>query len=262
MIKTFKILIILSLITTINTLNVYGLESQTTINEETAKNIYNLKIKQKSINEQIFKIEKVIESKRSYTNDINNTEVVQLSFIDDSSLKDNNEIQKTLDEEIQELENLKNQLNININDLNEQESKFKADIKDTVNYGCWPVPGFKDISSPFGYRIHPISKEKKLHKGIDIPASYGTDIVATDYGVVTFSGVQNGYGNVVYLQHFDGKVSIYGHNSENVVKEGDIVSKGEVIAKIGSTGKSTGNHVHFEINVNGELKNPLDIITK
>lgn len=262
MIKTFKILIILSLITTINTLNVYGLESQTTINEETAKNIYNLKIKQKSINEQISKIEKVIESKRSYTNDTNNTEVVQLSFIDDSSLKDNNEIQKTLDEEIQELENLKNQLNTNINDLNEQESKLKTDIKDAVNHGCWPVPGFKDISSPFGYRIHPISKEKKLHKGIDIPASYGTDIVATDYGVVTFSGVQNGYGNVVYLKHFDGKVSIYGHNSENIVKEGDIVSKGESIAKIGSTGKSTGNHVHFEINVNGELKNPLDITAK
>lgn len=262
MIKTFKILIILSLITTINTLNVYGLESQATTNEETVKNIYNLKIKQNSINEQISKIEKVIESKRSYTNDINDTEVVQLSFIDDSSLKDNNEIQKTFEEEIQELENLKNQLNININDLNEQESKLKADIKDTINYGCWPVPGFKDISSPFGYRIHPISKEKKLHKGIDIPASYGTDIVATDYGVVTFSGVQNGYGNVVYLQHFDGKVSIYGHNSENIVKEGDIVSKGESIAKIGSTGKSTGNHVHFEISVNGELKNPLDITIK
>ena len=90
--------------------------------------------------------------------------MVQLGFIDDSSLKDNNEIQKTLDEEIQELENLKNQLNTNINDLNEQESKLKADIKDTVNHGCWPVPGFKDISSPFGYEIHPISKEKSYIK--------------------------------------------------------------------------------------------------
>ena len=118
--KIFKTLIILSLITTINTLNAYGLESKNTTNEETIKNIYNLKIKQKSINEQISKIDKVIESKMSYTNDIKDTEVVQLSFVDDNSLKDNNQIKKTLEDEIQELKNLKNQLKININDLNEQ----------------------------------------------------------------------------------------------------------------------------------------------
>jgi murein DD-endopeptidase MepM/ murein hydrolase activator NlpD len=261
--KTFKILIVLSLITTINTLNVYGLEGNSSTDEQVIKDIYDIKIKQRSINEQIAQIDKTIESKKTYTNNINETEVIQLSFIDDSSLKNDNDILKsTLDEEIKGLESLKTKLNGDILNLNEEEAKVKSDINETFSYGCWPVPGFEDISSPFGYRIHPISKEKKLHKGIDIPASYGTDIVATDYGIVTFSGVQNGYGNVVYLEHFDGKTSIYGHNSENLVKEGDIISKGQTIAKIGSTGKSTGNHVHFEISLNGELKNPLDITIK
>ena len=261
MLKKIKILTVLSLIVFINTYNVYGLEN--TKSEQIVKDIYNLKIEQQNINEQINQIKSMIESKKESTNYESEVEVVQLSFVDKANcIESEDVIKSSLTAEIEGLENMKEGLNKNKIELEEKEVELRSDLGETFNYGCWPVEGFEEISSTFGYRVHPISKERKLHKGVDIPASYGVDISATDYGIVTFSGIQNGYGNVVYIKHFDGKTSIYGHNSENVVNEGDIVAKGQTIAKIGSTGASTGNHVHFEVSLNGELQNPLDITNK
>ncbi|MGL5756220.1 MAG: peptidoglycan DD-metalloendopeptidase family protein [Paraclostridium sp.] len=262
MLKKIKILTILGLIIGVNTYNVYGLENNNT-SEEIVKDIYNLEIEQRKINGQINQVEALINSKKESENYENEVEVVQLSFVDeDTYIESEDIIKSSLVAEIEALESLKVGLEKDRNELKEKNFELKDELGETFNYGCWPVNGFEEISSPFGYRIHPISKERKLHKGVDIPASYGVDILATDYGVVTFSGVQNGYGNVVYIKHFDGKTSIYGHNSENVVNEGDIVAKGQTIAKIGSTGASTGNHVHFEVSLNGELQNPLDITNK
>ncbi len=246
--KTLKILTVIGLITIINTVAVYGLENKS---EQIVKNIYELKVEQKNINEQIYQIDKTIESKKHKSQESSGIEVVSLSFIEDSA-----------NTEIEGLESLRSSLSEKVKNLKLEESRLKKDIGGNFNYGCWPVEGFYDISSPYGYRIHPISKEEKFHKGVDIPADYGKDIVSTDYGVVTFSGKQNGYGNVVIVTHFDGKVSKYAHNSENVVKEGDVVKKGQTIAKIGSTGNSTGNHVHFEVLLNDELQNPLNVTVK
>ncbi|MGL5640722.1 MAG: M23 family metallopeptidase [Paraclostridium sp.] len=263
MLKKIKILTVLSLVVAINTYNVYGLENKNATSEQIVKDIYNLKIEQQNVNEQISNVEEMIKSKKESTDYEDDVEVVRLSFVDnDTSINSEELIRSSLVAEVEGLESVKEGLNKNKTDLEEKEIELKSNLGETFNYGSWPVKGFEEISSPFGYRIHPISKERKLHKGIDIPADYGVDISATDYGVVTFAGVQNGYGNVVYIQHFDGKTSIYGHNSENIVNEGDIVSKGQTIAKIGSTGASTGNHVHFEVSLNGELQNPLDITTK
>lgn len=87
-------------------------------------------------------------------------------------------------------------------------------------------------------------------------------MLASDDGVVIFSGNQNGYGNIVKIKHFDGKKTIYAHNTSNMVQEGDIVKRGQVIAKVGSTGNSTGNHVHFEVVLDGENVNPVDCVDK
>ncbi|CEN30281.1 M23 family metallopeptidase [Paraclostridium sordellii] len=262
MLKKVKLLIALSLITTISTINVNALDTPSSSSDEIVKDIYNLKIEKKDLQNQISKIDDMIFSKKESINLDESVEVVQLSFVDDDSLINTNSDENVVEAEIEGLEGLKAGLTEKINKLNEQESNLKTNIGENISYGIWPVNGFNEISSSFGYRIHPITKEKKLHKGIDIPANYGVNILSTDYGVVTFSGVKNGYGNVVYIEHFDGKVSIYGHNSENIVKEGDIVEKGQPIAKIGSTGISTGNHVHFELSVNGELKNPLELVNR
>lgn len=119
----------------------------------------------------------------------------------------------------------------------------------------WPTQG--RVSSPFGYRIHPIFKTKKLHTGMDIAAPMGRNIVAANDGKVIYSGWRNGYGKTLMIDHGKGITTLYGHTSRLLVKKGDIVSKGQLVAKVGSTGYSTGPHVHFEVRVNGVPKNPM-----
>lgn len=112
------------------------------------------------------------------------------------------------------------------------------------------------ISSYFGYRSDPFHGNTTWHKGIDFVAPEGTDVMATAAGVVVFAGVKDGYGNVVEIGHGDGLVTRYGHNSKLVVKVGELVRKGQVIAKVGSTGRSTAPHVHYEVLRDGLFLNP------
>lgn len=126
----------------------------------------------------------------------------------------------------------------------------------------WPVPSSHTITSNYGYRIHPISGTKKLHAGIDIGAPGGSNIVAADAGTVVLSsfGYNGGYGNYVIISHGNGITTRYAHCSNLFVSAGESVSKGQVIAAVGSTGASTGNHCHFEVRINGESKNPLNYL--
>ncbi|QUH19562.1 M23 family metallopeptidase [Alkaliphilus sp. B6464] len=121
-----------------------------------------------------------------------------------------------------------------------------------------PNPG--RISSPFGYRISPTGRNREFHNGIDISNKLGTDIIAAGSGIVTYSGYNGAYGKVVMISHGYGYTSIYAHNQEILVSVGDQIEKGQVIAKVGSTGRSTGPHVHFEVRLNNEPINPLDLI--
>ena len=124
----------------------------------------------------------------------------------------------------------------------------------------WPTSG--RISSYFGYRK--IFGSTSYHGGIDIAAAYGTAVKAADGGTVIFAGTASGsnwtYGKLVIIDHGNGKHSYYGHNSSIVVKKGDKVYQGQTIAKVGSTGRSTGNHCHFEVRINGTRVNPLSYL--
>lgn len=119
----------------------------------------------------------------------------------------------------------------------------------------WPCSG--PITSPFGYRTHPIFGTTIFHAGIDIGVDYGTPIHAADSGVVVYSGWISGYGNAVIIDHGGGVSTLYGHNQSLAVSEGQSVSKGSVIAYAGSTGNSTGPHCHFEVDINGSPVNPM-----
>lgn len=123
-----------------------------------------------------------------------------------------------------------------------------------------PAPGY--ISSRFGGRNDPFGRGRSHHLGIDIDANTGDPVTAAAEGVVSFSGVRNGYGNVVEIDHGNGYKTLYAHNSANLVRAGDIVRAGQQIAKVGSTGRSTGSHLHFEVKLDGRQVNPRQYLEK
>lgn len=122
----------------------------------------------------------------------------------------------------------------------------------------WPAEG--EITSPFGWRVHPIFGTQRLHTGIDIGADYGDAVGAADGGVVIHSDWMGGYGNAVIIDHGNGISTLYAHNSQLLVDEGQTVAKGQIVARCGSTGYSTGPHVHFEVRQNGSPVNPLNYL--
>lgn len=125
----------------------------------------------------------------------------------------------------------------------------------------WPVAGGGRISSGFGARLSPFNQEKSYHYGVDIAGPYGTPILAVADGTVTFAGWRNGYGWFVLITHANGYQTAYGHNSKLLVDYGQKVKRGEKIALIGNTGRTTGIHCHFEIRVGGDHKNPMPYLS-
>jgi murein DD-endopeptidase MepM/ murein hydrolase activator NlpD len=118
----------------------------------------------------------------------------------------------------------------------------------------WPVGDVARVSSVLGFR------GREFHTGLDIPAPKGSPVRAAMEGQVIFEGYQGGYGNMLDIQHRNGFITRYGHNTAVLVKKGDFVKKGQIIALAGSTGRSTGNHVHFEILCNSIPLDPLDFL--
>jgi murein DD-endopeptidase MepM/ murein hydrolase activator NlpD len=112
----------------------------------------------------------------------------------------------------------------------------------------------------FGLRRHPILKDHRVHQGVDIAAPEGTEVRSLRKGKVVFSGWREGYGNTVIIDHGDGMMSKYAHNKQNLVKAGDEVDQATLIARVGSTGRSTGPHLHFEVINDGERVDPLQVL--
>ncbi|MPY94792.1 MAG: peptidoglycan DD-metalloendopeptidase family protein [Acidimicrobiia bacterium] len=121
-------------------------------------------------------------------------------------------------------------------------------------------PANGPVTSSFGYRRHPVLGTSRLHAGLDIGASYGTDVWAAKSGVVILASWNGGYGNCVMIEHDDGVVTLYGHMSTLLVSEGQSVAQGTVVGLVGSTGLSTGPHLHFETRVGGSPEDPLNFV--
>ena len=122
----------------------------------------------------------------------------------------------------------------------------------------WPVRGL--ITAGYGYRVSPFTGQREMHEGLDIAAPHGTPIVATADGVVSFAGPLAAFGNVVFINHGHGFTTFYAHTSSIRVQEGKPVKRGDAIAHVGTSGRTTGPHVHYEVQLNGTTVNPLKYI--
>ncbi|MGF7184710.1 murein DD-endopeptidase MepM/ murein hydrolase activator NlpD [Desulfitispora alkaliphila] len=157
----------------------------------------------------------------------------------------------TMEEALDDLERTSKQVESTIRQL--QLSSRGDGITGIAN---WPTPGYTRVTSDYGPRIHPITGTRRTHTGIDIGAPTGVNIVAVDYGTVIYSDWLGGYGKTIMIDHGNNISSLYAHQSSLLVRVGDTVDRGQVIGKVGSTGQSTGPHLHFEIRRNGVHTNP------
>lgn len=152
-------------------------------------------------------------------------------------------------------------------ELDDREQRLRAlesffmtrKLEQTILPAGRPVTGGW-VSSTFGTRTNPFNGRREVHHGLDFAGREGADIHAVAAGVITWAGDRYGYGNMVEISHGNGYITRYAHNKENLVKAGDVVEKGQVIALLGSTGRSTGPHVHFEVLKNGRVVDPARYI--
>lgn len=159
-----------------------------------------------------------------------------------------------LEKQVDENNKLADQLTEELRKMQSSTAYIGGELK-------WPVPGYTRISSSFGNRVHPILRVNKFHTGIDIPAPSGTTVIAAGPGTVRYSGVLGSYGKVVMIDHGGGIITLYAHNSKLVVSEGERVKEEQKIAEVGSTGLSTGPHVHFEVRKDGSYVDPIPYVS-
>ena len=192
-------------------------------------------------------------------------------------------LQEENDKKIAMVSNMKVLKTNYMNQLTEEEKALQADIEifnqemaqiesDLINLTdsnsayaggemAWPAPGYYTITSPFGYRVHPILGVTRFHSGVDIGVPTGGKVIAANDGIVIKTTYTSSYGNMVMIDHGGGIVTLYAHGSKIIATLGQEVKRGDVIMEAGSTGWSTGPHLHFEVRLDGEYQQPLDYIT-
>lgn len=149
--------------------------------------------------------------------------------------------------------------------LQKQDYELILEHLESASHQIHTTPSLKPVnvgfvSSRFGWRMDPITGRRTMHKGVDFSARMGTPVMVTADGVVTFSGVWQTYGNVVEVSHGNGFITRYAHLQRRLVEKGQRVTRGDVIGRVGSTGRSTFSHLHYEIEQNGERTDPLHFV--
>lgn len=170
---------------------------------------------------------------------------------------------------IQKIEGSVEELEKKLKEIEAEEASVRsklANLSDSaVPYSggsmTWPSPSCHIITSYYGWRLHPTLGYEKLHTGIDIGASYGSKIIAAKSGTVVTATSNNAYGNYVIINHGGGVCTLYAHQSALAVSAGQYVNEGDVVGYVGSTGYSTGPHLHFEVIINGVTTNPLGYVS-
>jgi murein DD-endopeptidase MepM/ murein hydrolase activator NlpD len=211
--------------------------------------------------EQIVQKTKELESKRDQAAQLQVQAAAVSADLDKAksqqreALDQNQKSQQVAFENIDRLEAEANAWNDKIRKLQAAQAARLGGVNGTVT--IWPVPGYYEISSSFGWRIHPITKKRSLHTGTDVVAPSGAKITAAGAGVVIMAGWNSAYGNMTIIDHGKGLSTLYGHQSALAVTEGQSVEAKQVIGYVGSTGWSTGPHLHFEVREGGNPTDPL-----
>lgn len=184
-------------------------------------------------------------------------------FIDKSAVGDiDDEAEVNEEEYFEEL-----LLRLPSEELDDGTDSSDTEPPETVSYDYYviefdyvsPIKG--KVTSGFGYRSHPISKKYNFHYGLDIAGKKGSDILAFASGTIELTGYNSIYGNYLFIRHKDGIITFYGHCNKIVTEKGQLVQKGDIVAKVGDTGYSTGPHLHFEIRNGGVILNPIHYIS-
>ena len=171
-------------------------------------------------------------------------------------IEDNLETERDLyQQETAEYSAIQKEINQKVEELKKQQT-----VTGTGTL-TWPTPSSYKVTSEFGMRMHPIYHELRMHTGIDIGASYGTSVVASDGGTVITSKYSSSYGNYIVISHGNGYTTLYAHLSSRLAAAGDNVTQGQLIGKVGSTGASTGPHLHYEVSKDGKRVNPLQFFS-
>ncbi len=238
----------------------YNLEILRDISAYDDKVLNELKEAKKSIEEKKAELDKIIASEKEKEKELEiaNKELKAQSDKQQQYVKELDSNIEELKKELDKIEREEDALRAEIAKKAASQSGSNVPKSYVGGTFTWPAPGVTTITSPYGYRIHPTTKQYKLHTGIDIACGMGHDIVAAADGVVVISGNHTAYGKYISINHGGGIVTLYGHNSQLLVSVGQSVKKGQLIAKAGSTGWSTGPHLHFEVIINGATVNPMN----
>ena len=206
-----------------------------------------------SLEENKENIKEIKKNKEKTAIALENSKIIRNSYINKLS-EEEKETQRKIDEFQTELNNVEAQI-VALTTGNIDSDYVGGEF-------AWPAPGYTTITSPFGMRYHPIFKVYRMHSGTDIGMPTGSYIIAANDGVVIKSMYTTGYGNMVMINHGGGVATVYGHGSEIIAQTGQTVKRGDIIMKAGSTGWSTGPHLHFEVRINGTCVDPMPFITK